>query len=151
MNLEAELTRDQFTRIAILHHIQRRQFYFYALTAALVTVFAITQTMYILLLVAWVPFVVYLAIGIYGAYKESGDEKNMAFLKTRYKFSDTGIIIDTANGQGQLKWEQVGRWKIIADCYVLQLKNGPILAIPETAVNVQQTPKFKAILNKHIK
>jgi hypothetical protein len=151
MTIEAKLSKSQFIRLTILHHIQRKQFYFYALTAALVTVAAIVMAYYALLVVVWLPFFLYLAIGIIDAYRAGNDEFNPALHPTTYKFSDKGIKVTNGQDSSHISWNQISTWSTLARIYVLTLKSGPILAIPQTAVATPQTAKFRAILNKHIK
>ena len=150
MTIETQLTKSQFTRLAILYHIQRKQFYFFALTAAVVSVVAVVQQYYPLLAVVWLPFILYLGIGIFSAYRDAAKDDNPAFLPTTYKFNDTGVFISTEQGRSNLKWNQFAGWSTIAGIYVLTLKQGSMLAIPQGAVKTTQVAKFKALLNKHI-
>jgi len=53
MTFEAQFERAQFIKAAILYHIQRKQVYSYAIIAAIVTVFAVSQQMFALLVVVW--------------------------------------------------------------------------------------------------
>lgn len=151
MIIEAQLTRDQFIRLAILYHLQRKQFYFFALTAAVVTAFALFAAQPVLLVVVWVPFLMYVGVGVFGAYKEGNDENNPVFKPTRYKFTDAGVAIGNPDHDSQLVWEHFSGWSMIAKMYVLKLKNGQILAIPQEAVSSTQSPKFRALLNTHLK
>jgi hypothetical protein len=151
MTLEAKLARSQFIRLAILHHIQRRQFYFYALTAALVTVAAVVLEYYALLVVVWLPFLLYLGIGVVGAYRAGNDETNPALQPTTYRFTDKGIKVTSGQESSELSWNQFATWSIVARTYVLTLQNGSMLAIPQSAVAAPQVAKFRTILNKHIK
>lgn len=151
MNIEATLTPDQFVRLSILQHFQRRQFYFFALTAAAVTAYTIFSGVYIMLAVVWIPFGLYVGIGIYGAYKESRDVNNPVFRPTTYKFTAAGVAISSAVHNSQLSWEHFSGWGMVANIYVLKLKNGQILAIPQAAVSASQAPKFRALLNTHLK
>ncbi len=151
MNIEATLTPDQFVRLSMLHHFQRKQFYFFALTAAVVTAYAIFSGAYIMLAVVWLPFVLYVVVGIYGAYRESRDANNPVFKPTTYNFSSTGVAISSTAHNSQLGWEQFSGWSMMAQMYVLKLKSGQILAIPQAAVTSTQAPKLRALLNAHLK
>ena len=150
MTVEAQLTKSQFARLAILYHIQRKQFYFYALTAAVVSVVAVVQQYWPLLIVVWLPFIFYVGIGVFGAYRDGANKDNPAFLQTTYKFSDTGVFVSTSQGRSNLKWNQFSGWSSIAGVYVLTLKEGAMLAIPQSAVKSTQIAKFNAMLDKHI-
>ena len=151
MVIETSLSREQFIRLSILQHIQRKTFYFYAITCAVITAYAVTRGAYILLAIAWIPFILYLLLGILSAFRDGADKNQPYFLPTRYEFSKRGIEISTSQGQSQLTWEHFARWKIMAQCYVLFLTGGPILAIPRSALSTTQAPKLESLLRNHIK
>ncbi len=151
MTIDVQLTQSQITRLAILYHIQRKQFYFYAVTAAVISAVAIIQQIYPLLVVVWLPFLLYLGVGIAGAYRDGSKADNPALLPTTYKFTDAGVSISTSQGNSQLSWNQLSGWSVIAGTYVITLKQGSILAIPQSAVKTTQVAKFKGMLNKHLK
>lgn len=150
MTIEVQLTQSQITRLAILYHIQRKQFYFYAITAAVISAVAIIQQIYPLLLVVWLPFLLYLAVGIGGAYRDGSKADNPALLPTTYQFNDTGVTVSTSQGSSQLSWNQLAGWSVIASTYVITLKQGSMLAIPQSAVKTAQVAKFKGMLNKYL-
>lgn len=151
MTIEVQLTQSQIIRLAILYHIQRKQFYFYAITAAVISTVAIIQQIYPLLVAVWLPFLLYLAIGIIGAYRDGSNTDNPALLPTTYTFNDTGVTINAGQDRSQLSWGQLSGWSIIAGTYVITLKQGSMLAIPQSAVKTTQLAKFKGMLNKHLK
>ena len=150
MLIETQLTKDQFVRISILRHFQRKQFYFYAVTCALVTVFAALQQIYILLAVAWLPFLLYMGIGLYGAISGGSNPDHPAYLPTKYTFTDTGITISNAQGESQLPWQHFVHWKVSLNCYLIELKAGSALVIPQASVPLTKKAKFEALLNKYI-
>jgi len=151
MVIKFQLKKEQFIRLSILYHIQRKQFYFYAFTAAIITAFAIISKNLVLLAVVWIPFLIYLGIGIFGAIRDGSNKDNPVFLPTTYKFTDKGVSISTAIGESDLGWNLFSGWQVIAKNYVLKLKNGSILAIPQNAISSTQAPKFKVLLDKHLK
>jgi hypothetical protein len=151
MIIKSKLGKSQFFRLAILYHIQRKSFYFYAITAAIITVVATTQQLYALLVVAWLPFILYLGVGVFGAYRESNNPNNPVLHLTTYRFDDKGVDIESSTGHSQLAWNQFQKWSIVARIYVLTLRSGQILAIPRSAVSAPQVARFRAVLNKHIK
>ena len=151
MTVTAQLEKSQYIRLVILQHIQRNSFYFYAITAAIVTVFAVTQRMFALFAVGWLPFILYLGVGIFGAYRAGNNPDNPALQPTTYRFTDRGVDIEWNQGQSQLKWDQVRKWSIVAHVYVLTLNNDQMLAIPQSAISTTQVARFRAMLNKHIK
>ena len=151
MIIEAQLTREQFVRLAILFHFQRKQFYFFAITAAVVTAYAMIQAVPALLAVVWLPFLFSIGIGIFGAYKEARDPNNPVFKPTRYKFTASGVAVGNPDHDSQLSWDHFSGWNVIASMYVLKLKNGQILAVPQSSVSSTQAPKLRALLDAHLK
>lgn len=150
MKVETTLSKEQFIRLAIWRHIQRRNFYFYAFTCAAVSAYALTRGVYILLPVVWIPFILYLALGIIGAFRDSADKNQPYFLPTQYEFTDQGVSVSTKQGRSELAWDKFTGWKKIAQCYILILTAGPILAIPESAVPTTQVVKLESLLRNHI-
>ena len=150
MLIETQLTKDQFVRVSILRHFQRKQFYFYAVTCALVTVFAVLQQIYILLAVAWLPFLLYIGIGVYGAISGGSDPDHPAYLPTKYKFTNSGVTISNVQGESQLSWQHFTHWKVAVNCYIIELKAGSALVIPQSSVAPTKKAKFEAILDKNI-
>ena len=150
MVIETTLSREQFIRLSIWRHIQRKTFYFWALTCAALTAFAILRGPQVLLVAAWLPFLLYLLLGIVTAFKQVTDKTSPLFLPTRYEFTDKGVAVSSQQGNSQLKWSHFAAWKVIAGCYVLVLAAGPIVAIPKSAVPVTQMSRFEGLLKKHV-
>jgi hypothetical protein len=150
VKVETTLSKEQFIRLSIWRHIQRRNFYFYAITCAVVSAYALTRGVYILLPVVWIPFILYLAFGIIGAFRDSADENQPYFLPTQYEFTDRGVSVRTKQGSSELTWDKFTGWNKIAQCYVLVLTGGPILAIPQSAVPTSQIVKLESLLRNHI-
>ena len=151
MIIKTKLERSQFIRLAILYHIQRKSFYFFAITAAIITAFAVTQQLYALLVVVWLPFILYLGVGVFGAYRDSSNPENPVLQPTTYRFDQKGVDIESISGHSQLTWTQFQKWSIVARIYVLTLNSGQMLAIPQSAVSATQVARFRAMLNRHIK
>ena len=150
MIIEAILSREQLIRLSILRHIQRSPFYFYAVTCAALTAYGLIFGPTILLLAGWAPFLLYMAIGIFGAIKAGGDANHPALLETRYELDKSGVMVTNSAGKSVLGWEHFSDWKIIAKCYILTLSSGDVLAIPQTAVSSAQVAKFEGWLEKYI-
>lgn len=152
MVIEATLRKDQFIRLSLLRHFQRPFFYFYALTCAGITAYVLTgRADMVLLLVAWIPFGMYMLFGIINAVLGATGTNRPYLLKTRYEFTDQGVHVSSASGTGMLGWEQVSRWAKVTDCYVLYLKVGSIIAIPGAAVPPHKQARFKSLLQEHIR
>ena len=150
MVIEAGLTRDQFVRLSVLRHFQRIHFYIFAMAAAGLTAWALLRGPLVFLLVGWVPFLVYVLVGVMTAIKDGNNKDNPVFLSTRYEFSKKGVSISNTQGTSQLAWQDFLGWKVMVKCYVLTLTSGAILAIPQNAVPANQKAKFENLLFKHI-
>ena len=150
MTINVALTKNQYIRLAILRHIQRKHFYFYAILCAAFSAYAFIQGPQMLLLVAWVPFLLYLGVGIFDAVREGTNPNNPLLLPTRYTFSKKGVAIKGIQGESELQWSHFNTWKVVANCYVLALATGPILAIPQIAIPTADRSKFEALLSNQI-
>ena len=150
MVIETSLTRDQFIRLSILRHFQRIHFYVFALTAAGLTAWGLLRGPLIFILVGWIPFFVYIIVGVITAVKDGRDEDNPIFSSTRYEFTKKGVSINSKAGNSNLAWQDFIGWKMMTKCYVLTLSSGAILAIPQTAVPINQIAKFESLLNRNI-
>jgi hypothetical protein len=151
MTIETTLSKEQFFRLAILRHIQRKTFYFYAMVCAVLTANALVFGPLILLAAAWIPFALYVISGLFNAFQDSRDINHPVFLPTRYELTKKGLSIKTTQADSLVEWEHFSGWTTIAKCYVLTLTAGPILAIPQSAIPAVQTAKFEGLLNKYIK
>lgn len=150
MVIEARLSKNQFVKLAITRHLQRTTFYFYALTVSAVTAYVILGGDFILLLVAWLPFMLYIILGVMNAFRSGADESLPIFLPTRYTFGEQGVEVSSSAGQSTVEWSQFSVWKRLARCYVLVLVSGQIIAIPEAAVANQHVKQFETLLRTHI-
>ncbi len=150
MIIKSRLTKEQFTRLSIWRHIQRKTFYFYALTCAALTAIAYTQGIFIWALVGWLPFSLYVLIGFINASRDGADPNQPLFLPTSYEFKSKGLTVKTAQGSSELDWSSFSHWQIMTKCYILVLKNDAVLAIPQTSIPLQQRAKFEGLLHKYI-
>jgi len=151
VTIETTLSKDQFIRLAILRHIQRKSFYFYAAIGAAVTAFAIVRGgQPILFLLAWIPFLFYVLPGVIGPFRQSRETDHPLFQPTRYEFSKQGVTIKNSDNESELEWSQFSEWKTVAQCYVLYLTAGPVLAIPQADVPVTQQARFEDLLERHL-
>jgi hypothetical protein len=150
MVIETSLTRDLFIRLSILRHFQRTMFYAYAILCAGLTAYSLFTNNQLLLLVAWVPFLIYIITGVLGAVQVSRNKESPVFLRTRYEFTPQGIDISTTQGRSQIEWAHVNEVQKMINCYVLVLANSSILAIPESAVPPHQKDSFEQLLRDYI-
>lgn len=150
ITFEASLSRQQFIRLAVLRHFQRLNFYLYASLCAMLSAYALLQGAYLVLLAAWVPFLCYIGFGVFGAWRASTARHAPIFLRTRYVFGPQGVELSTRQGRSQLGWEQFAGWRQLIGCYVLMLKGGSILAIPQDAVPKRQVAAFEQLLSEQI-
>lgn len=151
MNIHATLQRDQYIRIALWRHFSRRLFFFYAATTAFVTAYAMVYETYIFLLVGWIPFGLYVLFGFVDVFRNSRQDTQPALQPTQYKFDKKSVSVKMGESTSQLTWDDFKNWRTIADCYVLVLVNGAVLAIPKIDVPLQRVKKFEDLLNEQIK
>ncbi len=150
MVIESSLTKELFVRLRIWRHIQRKTFYFCALTGAALAAWGYVQGPQFLMWLGWIPLLIYALPEILVIFKESRAENQPYLQSTRYEFKGKGISIRNTAGHSNLKWSHITHWQVIAGCYVLELLDGSILAIPRSALSATQRPKFEALLNKHL-
>jgi hypothetical protein len=151
MVIEAKLTRELFFRLSLLRHFQRPMFYFGALTAALLTSLVyLGYTGGLVLLVAWIPFGMYVLFGLINAWMGSGGNDRPYLLKTRYEFSGDGLTIRNKLGESTLSWERFSAWSKVVGCFVLTVQEGAIIAIPEHDLSRAQIDSLTQLLNRHI-
>ncbi len=150
MVIQARLSKNQLRRLALVRHLQRPTFYFYAAVCAAFTAYALLRGPALLLLAAWIPFVLYIGFGILQASRASAMPDHPALVATRYEFTPQGVVIRTPQAQSQLTWDQVASWRKLVSCYVLVLAGGQLIAIPESAIPSGQAPAFEALLRGHV-
>lgn len=150
ITVESQLTKNQFMRLSILRHIQRTTFYFFAFTCAILTAYAIVLGPQSLLLVAWLPFILYIFMGFMNAYQGSQADGAPYFLSTRYEFAKSGVRLSAKSGKSRLKWEEIAAWKKMVGCYVLVLEGDAIVAIPEKDVPPSQSKQLEKVFNEYI-
>lgn len=151
MTIEATLSQDEFIRLAIWRHFNRRWFFFYAITAAVVTTYTtMFGATYWLLLVVWLPFALYILLGIIEAIRDSRQVDNPILLTTKYKFSGNGVSMSNAQGESDLTWEQFVSWRYIAQCYVLLLTGGLMIVIPKSALSTTKVTNLESMLKQYV-
>jgi hypothetical protein len=152
MVIEAQLSTEQFSRLVLLRHFQRGSFYFYALTAAGLTSYVLLfGGPVLLLMLAWLPFGLYIILGLLNAYLGTRGGDQPYLLPTRYEFVAEGISIKHEQGEGHLNWEHLRGWRKQLDCYVIELKAGQIVAFPAEAVPKHRAEDLERLLDRHIK
>jgi len=148
VTIKATLSKDQFIRLSILRHIQRKMFYFYAAIGAALSAYAIVRGPTWLLWVAWIPFLFYLIPALINTFQVGEDHP--LFQPTTYRVDKAGLAIQTPETESLVEWEYFNNWRVITQCYVLMLTAGPIIAIPQTAVRPPQRAKLEMLLDKYI-
>ncbi|WP_129631252.1 YcxB family protein [Candidatus Oscillochloris fontis] len=149
--IEAHLQPGHFFRVSLLRHIQRTSFYFYALTAAGLSALAYTMTVsYLVLLVAWIPFVIYLVLGLVNAIVGSRRADQPYFLPTRYEFGDHALKLRTIQGASEVAWDDFREWRKVVGCYVLYLNAGAVIAIPLEDVTKGRESAIEGFLKQKI-
>lgn len=150
MIVEAQLTREQFRRLSLLRHFQRAPFYIWASVAAGLTAIATVYFRPQLILVGWVPFLAYVLVGLVSAVRGGRDRRAPYFLPTRYDLSPKGVEVKTERGGSHLAWSDFTGSRKMVGCYVLTLRSGAILAIPQEAVPPRERPRLEALLDEKL-
>jgi hypothetical protein len=150
MTFKAKLNKDQLFRLTILRHIEKPSFYFNAFTSAIFIAYAIWQDIYLILFIAWIPFVLYMALGATDAFRSSRDKDNVLLLPTQYTFNDDGITLKTSLAEGHLQWEHIAKMKTVMDCYIFYLENGQMVAIPQEAIPANHKAEFQQIVRQNM-
>jgi hypothetical protein len=135
--------------LSLLRHFQRLTFYFNVITGAALTGYALYSGLYLLLYVAWTPLILYILFGILSAFRDSRI-REAPFLPTRYYLDSKGVHVSTSQGASQLEWGHFSGWRVMIDCYVLALKAGSILAIPQASVPKHKQTQIDELLHTHI-
>ncbi len=151
MVIEFTLTKEQFQRLMIPRHFQRPSFYFFALAASAITVYAIMHGPLILLWAAWPPFFIYLVVGVVSVIRASNRDDLPFFLHTRYELSKNGVDVQTPVHNTNLPWDSFVDWGTMAQCYLLMLDGGAFLAIPKDAIAEADKIKFESFLKGYIR
>jgi hypothetical protein len=155
MIIESTLSRQEVVRLGIWRYFQRPIFYALAGVAATLNAYAIlaeegTNTG-IIMLAAWLPFLVFLTSGLIIIRRRSRDKNLPQYQRTRFDFSNRGIEIGTREAKSQLAWSEFRGWKKVAGCYVLELANGQIVALSSNAVSAHQAKNLELMFKEHIK
>ncbi len=147
--VETALNRDQYIQLTLTRHFQRTGFFFAAFTSAAVAAYAISTNFTMLLLFAFTPVIMYSVFGFVMTYRDA-KLHTVPFLPTRYEFSDKGVHVSTSEGASQLYWGDFKAWRDMADCYVLVLNAGAILAIPQRSVPPRKRAELEGLLHNRI-
>ncbi len=67
-----------------------------------------------------------------------------------YEFSPERIVYAGSAGSGQISWETVSRWRIVADHYLLFVRGGSFLMVPIQDVARDDRARFEALLRAAI-
>ncbi len=152
MNIESTLSRKEFSQHALYRHFRRPGFYIYASVCAVLTAYAMFQSdpSSILLLAAWVPFLVYSIAGWIIINRRSRDETLPVYLPTRYNLGKQGIEISSRKVRSEVPWDQFRSWRKISGVYELTLTNNQILVIAQRAISARQARQFEELLKTNI-
>jgi hypothetical protein len=150
MTIESTLSKEAYIKLSTALHFNQLYFHVFLVVAGLVTAYALTTGNYPLAIIAWIPTVSHVGLGLFTIYRTASNQENPHFLPTRYKFDETGVMVGTSKGQAKLKWADIVRWGKIADCYVLFLEEGSLFAIPRKAILHHHVAQFEQMLQEKI-
>ncbi len=151
MVIKTRLPPDLFVRLSILRHLQRPTFYVYALLAAGITIYTLFMPVPLsVLFLGWIPFGMYILLGVIGAIRASRVKDAPYFFSTTYDITAGGIAITNPQAQTQLDWDRFEGWQQIVNTYVIVLNGGAILAIPQSDVPIHQREALEKLLGENI-
>jgi hypothetical protein len=153
MIIESTLTRQEFTRHALSRHFRRPGFCLYSVVCAVLTAYAFFQPSpsTLLLLAAWLPFLIYCISGWVTISRRSRDANLPLYLPTRYEFTARGVEMSSRQGRVDFAWDRFRSWRKVVGVYELTLTNGQILVISERALSQRQARSLEQMLNQRIK
>ena len=148
MVIESTLPKSTYIRLSLLLFFQNKSLYLYLLVCGLVTVYALSNSNYLLLFLAWLPYLGYLLLGVLTTLRHSAAEDQPFLLPTRYTFQKNDILTKTSLGDGNFKWDDFVQWRLLAECYVLFHQQGFMLAIPRE--DIRDPGAFEQMLRERI-
>lgn len=151
MNINVTLPKSAVTRLGFLLFFQNKGLYIYLAAVGVVTVYSLNSGNYGLLFVAWLPYIFYVFLGVFGVVRQTNREDNPQLLPTQYTFSSTGVTVKTKLGENKFGWDEFKGWQTVAGTVVLFHTQGFILAIPKKDVPVAKYVKFEQYLKGNIK
>ncbi|MCB0163901.1 MAG: YcxB family protein [Anaerolineae bacterium] len=150
MVIDSTMPKSTYIRLSLLLFFQNKFLYIYLAVCGLVTAYALSTGNYGLLFIAWLPYLAYLALGIFTTVRNSSAENQPFLLPTRYTFQKKEITTKTSLGEGNFKWDEFIQWRTLADCYILLHQDNFILAIPKSAVPKKEVEAFETMLKERI-
>lgn len=153
MIIESTLSQREFTQHSLARHFQRPIFYVWAFLSAALTAYAIftPDLPDLLMLAAWLPFLVYIIAGWIIITRRGRDKSLPIYLPTRYELTARGITISSQKGRSELPWGQLRAWRKVGGIYELALTTGQFLIISQRALSNRQIKPFEDMLKANIK
>ena len=117
----------------------------------MVTAYALNSKNYGLLIIAWIPYLFFVLLGIFNILRQSKSKDNPQLLPTRYTLTQTGITAKTKQAENKFKWDDFKNWQVVAGNFVLFHAQGFALAIPKKDIPLHKIAELEGYLKEYIK
>ncbi|MDP2181408.1 MAG: YcxB family protein [Actinomycetota bacterium] len=68
----------------------------------------------------------------------------------RYEFAEDGVSYRTTDGEGEIPWSSIVRWRVAAGHYVLHAAWGAFLLLPDDSLVVGTPEDLETLLRAHV-
>lgn len=150
MNINVTLPKSTITRLGLLLFFQNKGLYIYLVASGVVTAYTLSTGNYGLLIVAWLPYLFYVFLGIFNILRQTRRDDNPQLLPARYTLSGSGITVKTKLGENKFGWDEFKGWQVVAENFVLLHSEGFIFAIPKKDIPTEKLAKFQRYLKEYI-
>lgn len=150
MNINVTLPKSTITRLGLLLFFQNKGLYIYLIACGVITAYTLSTGKYGLLIVAWIPYLFYVFLGIFSIFRQTRNDDNPQLLPTRYTLNSTSITSKTKLGENTFRWDEFKGWQVVAGNFVLFHTQGFIFAIPKKDVPVEKFTRFERYLKEYI-
>ncbi|RME76402.1 MAG: YcxB family protein [Chloroflexi bacterium] len=149
MHIKTTLSKSTAVKLSLWLFFQNKGLYLYLLACAVITAYALYRDNYGLLMVAWIPYLFYVGLGIYSAFRHAGP-RGADSEAVEYVVGEKGLVVQSAGQKKHFDWQEFGGWKRLAGTYVLFHRDGFMLAIPQADIPAGQTIPLETTLRRYI-
>lgn len=86
----------------------------------------------------------------YLAWVSSSPSSRALYASVDYEFTDAGIRYRSAEGDGQIGWEMIGRWRTAADHVLIYVTGSTYLLIPVSTLEPDLAEALESELRDHV-
>ena len=151
IEIESELTREQYMKLVLLMIVRRASFVFLLVTCFFFLIIGLLagDRVYVIIagsglaLVALIDTIQILYMGL------SPKNRNF-FLNLHFVFSDENVVVKSPVSEEVVKWEAFVNCKKIAGYFLLYVSSTGFLAIPKSAIPAGEIDYFENLLQENI-